>query len=179
VRLIPCRLPLCCKTTHYTVQWGVIYCDFFPEALQTRTPHLLIDACFLSRYHCSAQIRYESCKHSLSGRRDPYNTFARPLKTSLRAVGSIIGDKLTSRERHILTRSARKDRRQTLGTSSADHRIHKQTARRLLPEKGIQKRRPTKKPFLTEAHRKNRRLFCTVKHTGLAIQRMGTSDMVG
>jgi len=40
----------------------------FPEAFQTRTPHLLVNACFLSRYHCSAQIRYESCKHRLSGR---------------------------------------------------------------------------------------------------------------
>jgi len=68
--------------------------------------------------------------------------------------------KLTSRERHILTRSARKDRRQTLGTLSVNHGIHKQTARKLLLEKGIQKRWPTKKPFLTDAHRKNRRIFC-------------------
>ncbi len=50
----------------------------FPEAFQTRTPHLLINACFLSRYHCSAQIRYESCKHRLSGRRDPYNGLSTP-----------------------------------------------------------------------------------------------------
>ncbi len=68
--------------------------------------------------------------------------------------------KLTSRERHILTGSARKDRRQTLGILSANHGIHKQTARKLLLEKCIQKRRPTKKPFLTEAHQKNRRYFC-------------------
>ena len=85
--------------------------------------------------------------------------------------------KLTSRERHILTRSARKDRRQTLGTLSVNHGIHKQTARKLLLEKGIQKRRPTKKPFLTDAHRKNRRIFCTVGSKTELPSKVATADI--
>lgn len=72
--------------------------------------------------------------------------------------------KLTSRDERALLRVAGSDTRMTLKAlatpSKSGQQLNHHTVAAILKRNGKAKRRPRKKPFLSELHRKKRRLFC-------------------
>lgn len=67
---------------------------------------------------------------------------------------------ISAAHRRALCRTAQKERRAPLQELATGHNVSVSSARRILKESGIQKRRPAKKPFLHQEHRKARLQWC-------------------